>query len=232
MRSRSKSTAAATSGPARHPRPASSAPATQRTPKRRSWAKSFEPDERRRLGFFFATGTGASTARSATARSSCRSARAEATPNAANSGRLQRADALRRPVGGEGAADDPLLRDRAPEARVVGLAAVVAHHEVHALGDRDRLRERALRARRARVRVVVLLALAVADHVAVDDPDAIPGDADDSLDEVHVGLVGCRPRAGLALGVLHAALADPAAATLGALRRVEDEDVADRRVAE
>src|SRR3954452_13311762 len=55
----SKRTAAATSGPARQPRPASSAPATQRTPSRRSWAKSLEPEDRRRLGLALTLGLAA-----------------------------------------------------------------------------------------------------------------------------------------------------------------------------
>src|SRR5581483_2656654 len=41
--SRSSSTPATTSGPANGPRPASSAPATKRTPRRRSNASSFRP---------------------------------------------------------------------------------------------------------------------------------------------------------------------------------------------
>ena len=51
---------------------------------------------------------------------------------------LEEADALGRPVGREGAADDPFARDRAPEAAVVGLATVVAHHEPVVGRDGDR----------------------------------------------------------------------------------------------
>ena len=56
------------------------------------------------------------------------------------------------PVGGEGAADDPLLGDGAPEPAVVGLATVVAHHEVVAGRNRDRLAEVAAAVRRGRAR--------------------------------------------------------------------------------
>ena len=91
-----------------------------------------------------------------------------------------------RPVRRDRLADDPLARDRAPEAAVVGVAAVVAHQEVRALRDRDRvqvaLRARARRRRTARCR------LAVADHVAVDDRDRVAGQADDALDERRVRL--------------------------------------------
>src|SRR3954447_15119123 len=54
------------------------------------------------------------------------------------------ADALGRPVGGEGAADDPLARDRTPESTVLGEATVVAHHEPVARRNLERFREIAI----------------------------------------------------------------------------------------
>src|SRR5579862_8084040 len=108
IRSRSKSTAAATSGPARQPRPASSAPATNRTPRLRS-------KRNRRL----AAPPGRRRDRGARWRS-------------------EEADAVRWPVGEEGDADDPFVRDRSPEAAVIGGSTVVAHHEVIAGRNLDR----------------------------------------------------------------------------------------------
>ena len=52
---------------------------------------------------------------------------------------LEEPDAVGRPVGEEGLADDPVARDRAPEAAVVARPTVVAHHEVVVGRDRDRL---------------------------------------------------------------------------------------------
>src|SRR5215207_11695479 len=123
----SNSTAAATSGPAGQPRPASSAPATKRTPSPRSCRNRREPEERRRLAR--------------------RIARVS----------LEEADPLGRPVGGEGAADDPVARDGSPEAAVVGSATIVAHHEVVIGGNRDGLREVAALAVPARDGVAVRL---------------------------------------------------------------------------
>src|SRR4051812_45345575 len=42
---------------------------------------------------------------------------------------LERADALRRPVGEERSADDPLLGDGAPDSAVIAVPTVVAHHK-------------------------------------------------------------------------------------------------------
>ena len=48
------------------------------------------------------------------------------------------ADAVRRPVRRENLADEVLARHRPPLPRVTGLGAVVAHHEVVPLRDRQR----------------------------------------------------------------------------------------------
>src|SRR3954454_23156351 len=200
----SNRTAAATSGPARHPRPASSAPATQRTPSPRSnW------NRRRPVRRF-------TRAR--------RCARVSVS-------RSEEPDAAGRPVGCEGAADDGAAGNGAPESAVVGLATVVAHHEPVSGRNRDGRGHRAspVRVVVTRVRDVrVLLALAVADDVAVDDADDVAGAGDDALDEVHLRLARRRL---VARGVLVAALV-AAGIGLGADGRVEDDDVADLRVAE
>src|SRR3954447_10507972 len=198
--SRSNSTAAATSGPARQPRPASSAPATQRTPRLRSNWKRRRPA--RRLARWLGP-----------------------RPDS------EEPEAAGRPVRGEGATDDRLARDRAPEPAVVGLPTIVAHHEPvpGRNGDRRWHGAPAGHVVRAGVRDVrVVLALAVADHVAVDDPDRVARAGHDALDEVDLRLAGGRA---VARGVL---LAAPVAAGVGlrAGGRVEDDDVADLRVAE
>ncbi len=70
---------------------------------------------------------------------------------------------------------------------------------------------------------------AVDDGVAVVDAELVARPGDDTLDEVRVRLLGDRLRARLALG-----LGRPAhrAWSVSALRRMEDDDVADRGVAE
>src|SRR3954468_4495226 len=172
-RSRSKSTAAATNGPARQPRPASSAPATKRTPSARSCWNSLRPV--RRLGLTLALGL--------------------AAPVSATG--LQDADALGRPVGGKGATDDPLARDGTPEAAVVGLATVVAHHEPVVGGNGDRPGEVAPRPALAGPREAVLLALAVDVRVPALDVQRVARAGDDALDEVDLGLLAGRAVAGL-----------------------------------
>src|SRR6476619_1113638 len=72
-------------------------------------------------------------------------------------------DPVRWPVDGEDLADQVAARHRPPLARVAGLRAVVAHHEVLAVGDRP------LRIRRAGVPAVVL-------HVRLDQLLAIDVD--------------------------------------------------------
>src|SRR5690242_17292433 len=101
-------TAAATSGPASEPRPASSAPATKRVPYERSNLKSLAAW--RRLRF-----------------TAARERRLGSWASAAGS---EDADAVGRPVGEEGLADDPGAWDGSPEAAVVAVPTVVAHHEV------------------------------------------------------------------------------------------------------
>src|SRR5688500_6299070 len=102
-------TAAATSGPASDPRPASSQPATKRVPCSRSKRKSFAAWRRRRL-----------------------------TALDAGLAPLEEPDFLGRPVAEEGLADDPVLGDWSPESAVVAGATVVAHHEVMPGRDLDR----------------------------------------------------------------------------------------------
>src|SRR5439155_5720058 len=122
-----------------------------------------------------------------------RRARAEARVSRAASGAsaagtcapsLEDPDAVRGPVGGEGASDDPARGDRAPEAAVVGFATVVAHHEPVPGGNLDRGAEVALPGAAALPDVAVGLALAVADHVPFDDRDHIARSGHDPLDEV------------------------------------------------
>src|SRR6476646_8062384 len=109
------STPAATSGPASEPRPASSAPATNRAPSARSKRKSSAGRFRRG------------------------SAQPPGSPRKDRnfSRGLEEPDPVGRPVGEEGLADDPAAWDRSPEAAVVTLDAVVAHHEVVVGRDRD-----------------------------------------------------------------------------------------------
>src|SRR6476469_3855059 len=118
---------------------------------------------------------------------------------------LERADALRRPVRRERLADDPVDGDRAPEAAVVGRAAVVAHAEDVALRDGDRPRQVAALAPGARGRERLALELAVAHDVPVAHGDAVAAHPDDPLDEGLLGLLGGRRRARLVVGLLGAA---------------------------
>src|SRR3712207_4668331 len=113
----SNSTAAVTSGPAKHPRPASSAPAMKRRSNARSKANSLRP-----RGRF-----------------------------------LRGADALRRPVGEEGSADDPVLGDGPPSAAVGAVPTVVAHHKKVTLRNLDGLPEVARFARTVRTNEGLLL---------------------------------------------------------------------------
>src|SRR4051812_2777860 len=206
----SSSTAAATSGPARQPRPASSAPATQRTPSARSCWTSRRPGRlalrRGLVAVDDLSGTASAVA-------------------------LEEADAIRGPVRGEGGADDPGTRDGSPEAAVVGLPTVVAHHEPMTGGNLDRHREVAAAPEAARTRVGdigVALALAVAVDVPVAHGDRVARRPDDALDEVHVRARPGRAAARFALRARGVA----AGVAVGTGGRVEDKDVADLGIAE
>src|SRR5512133_3753721 len=273
----SKRTAAAASGPARHPRPASSAPAIQRTPRPRSnWnrrrpVRRLVRGRRRPLGAPFAAGapstagaigvaaiTGAiasgagmgaeattgsaagsvKTAITVTAPPADRAGRARWLARAGAGGRalaeaaaLEEADALGRPVRRERAADDPFARDRAPEAAVVGVATVVAHHEPVVGGNGDRGCEVAPAAAAAlagAVDVPVALALAVAIDVAALDVDRVARSGHHALDEVHAGLCP----GGLVTRLALTAPAVAARVAVRALGRMEDDHVADARIGE
>src|SRR5919201_845950 len=199
------------------PRPASSAPAIHRTPSRRSNWKSRRPvcrfgRGRRELGA--AAGMGASSPAGATTGSAAGSLTTRTTVTGAPAdplgpsapffegvrartppGALEEPDALRRPVRREGAADDPAARDGAPEAAVIRLATVVAHHEPMAGGNGDGSREVASAALTPLARlgdVAVLLALAVPVNVPPADVDRVARPGDDTLDEVHARALGRR----------------------------------------
>src|SRR5436305_14626496 len=94
----------------------------------------------------------------------------------------EESDSVRRPVGEERLADDPRLRDRPPEAAVLGVGAIVAHHEVVAARNRDRGGEVARAAAIARNGVGVLLRHTVAGHVTAVDRPTVPGTADPAPD--------------------------------------------------
>src|SRR3954469_18409437 len=85
--------------------------------------------------------------------------------DAAAGGSAQAAPARRRPYARDGAADDAVRRDRAEVARVVGVRAVVAHHEDRA----------GAHPHRAEVDAVdrVGIGVGLADLAAVDDEDAV-----------------------------------------------------------
>src|SRR3954470_15212152 len=137
---------------------------------------------------------------------------------------LERPDALGRQVGGERAPDDPVDRDRPPEAAVVGRAAVVAHAENVAPWDGDRARQIAALPAGTRGGERLALELAVADDVPVAHGDPVAADPDDPLDEGLLGLLGRRRRARLVVGLLGAAARRR---LVGPRRRVEGDDVAD-----
>src|SRR6516165_3789242 len=94
---------------------------------------------------------------------------------------LEDADAVGWPVGEKRVSDDPASRDGTPESAVVGVAAVVAHHEPHAARHADRGCKRA--GGQAGVRVTVGFSAPVPDHVPVLDCDDVTGSGNDSFDE-------------------------------------------------
>src|SRR5579875_1652399 len=75
--------------------------------------------------------------------------RAMATGSSRGAGSSQASDPVGRPVGEEGLADDPGPANRAPEAAVLGIRAVVAHHVVHPARNDDGLGEVAVGLARA-----------------------------------------------------------------------------------
>src|SRR5436309_1394416 len=182
-RSRSNRTAAATSGPASDPRPASSAPAMKRRSKARSKANRRRP------------------ARTA----------------------LERADPVRGPVREERLPDDPSLRDWSPVAAIVAFPTVVAHHKKVPRRNRDLPGLVADGTARigADVRLVELLAVDVG--AALDHLQAIAGEPDDPLDEVRVGLLRSRLRAGFVGRFVRVSALGLGVRSLG---RLEDNDVA------
>src|SRR5665213_3278099 len=111
------------------------------------------------------------------------------------------ADSIRGPVGGNGLPDDP-AGNRSPIAAVVGVAAIVAHHEPVAGRDPDRRGEVALRAQAAGFDVGVLLLHEPtllgrpAEDVSFADVDFVSRTGNGALDEVFARLAGHRLRAG------------------------------------
>src|SRR5580704_1231874 len=214
--SRSNSTAAATSGPARQPRPASSAPATNRTPSDRSNRNSRRAARSERLR------RGGDAAPLVPA--------AAPFPADAPLERLEESDAVRRPVREERSADDPFARDWAPITTVLRIRAVVPHHEVVAGRNLDRFPEIARRNSAAGHGVGVLLLHAVADHMPIDNSDGVAGEADHALDERLARLLRSRRIARLsgqpALLSALVRVATHRIREVGAVRRVEHDDVA------
>src|SRR5829696_3298719 len=185
----SNSTAAVTSGPARDPRPASSAPAMKRRSKARSKAKSFRP-----RGRF-----------------------------------LRDADPFRRPVGEERSTDDPILGDGAPGAAVGGVPTVVAHHKKVIWRNPDLAGQVARFARFVRTNPRLVLAFAVDVDPPLLHAQPVTGHPDDALDEVGVGALLRRELARCARSLLCAL---HRGVVVGALRRLEDDDVSALGVAE
>src|SRR3954452_19804114 len=136
---------------------------------------------------------------------------------------LRRADALGRPVGEEGYADDPLLGDGTPDTAVGGVATVVAHHKKVTWRNRDFARLVTRFARCVRTNERLVLPFAVDVDPSFLHREVVAGHPDDALDEVRV-----RPLLGRLLAGCTRALprALDGRVVVGALRRLEDEDVA------
>src|SRR6187397_2520282 len=126
-------------------------------------------------------------------------------------GMLAKRDPSWRPIRGEHGPDQVIPRDRSPPARVAGLAAVVAHEEVVALGHAPGL-----------LAVLDVLVAALGRDVGLVELLAV--DPDEALRVLAHGL------AGEADQPLHER-SSFAAVPLGRLRRVEDDDLAPVRVA-
>src|SRR5919201_1720530 len=182
-RSRSKSTAAATSGPASEPRPASSAPAMKRRSNERSKANRRRPLR----------------------------------------GALERSDPAGRPVREEGLADDPFLWDGAPLAAIGALPTIVAHHKKVPRRNGDLSGQIAeIRTRGVRGDEGLLLELAVDVDAIVLHHQAVAGHGHHALDEVAARLLWSLLLAGPPVVRL---ARDAAGVVVGALRRLEDDDV-------
>jgi O-acetylserine/cysteine efflux transporter len=115
-------------------------------------------------------------------------------------------------------ADYPGPRQRSPEAAVVGCAAVVAHQEVMARRDHDRLRQVALGDAPAGLRVRGVFADAIANDVPVRDRDPVSGKSHHARHEDHPRLARRRFPARLP-GRLPGTLLDVGAHQLGRVRR-------------
>ncbi len=118
---------------------------------------------------------------------------------------------------GDGA-DYPRPRQWPPESAVAGRAAVVAHQEVMARRDDDRLRQVALGHAPARFGVRRLLAHAIANDVPVGDRDPVSGKTYHALHENHPRFPRRRFAARLP-GRLAGTLLDVGAHQLGRVRR-------------
>src|SRR5918995_4614737 len=187
------STAAATSGPASDPRPASSAPATNRTPSERSKRNSRAALRRRRF------------------------AAARRDPVGLAGVPLEEADLVDRPVREEGLSYDPVAGDGPPVAAVVASSTVVAHHEVMVRRNGDAFREIAASESGAGLDEVLFGLHSVDHRASALDRKGVSRPGDDPLDEVRVRALIGRLGAGLGLGVLDPALV----ALVGAERRVK-----------
>src|SRR3954468_14449926 len=113
--------------------------------------------------------------------------------------RLERADAVRGPVGEEGASDDPLLGNGTPVSAVVALPTVVTHHKKVVRRNLDGLPQIAEFIARSALldeRLLLLDVLALAGLGEVDvvvlHLDPVARQPDDALDEVVLRLVGGR----------------------------------------
>ena len=135
---------------------------------------------------------------------------------------------VRRPVGGEGLADDPVSGDGSPVTAVVACPTVVAHHEVVVGRDGDRFRK--LQAPpppqgRCRARPSYH---AVDDGMPIADDSVSPGPATSRLMKFWSDSPRSAPRRARRPGC-----GSPhSAPSVGACRRVEDDDVADRGIGE
>jgi len=121
---------------------------------------------------------------------------------------LEEADPFDRPVGEEGLPDDPFSRDGSPEAAVVALPTIVAHHKKVIWRNFERRRKRALADGSAGPCEGLLLDLAVYHGMAVANGNGIPWKRHYSLDEIDIGALLGRARTRLTgFGAGHPAFA-------------------------